>query len=128
MQQAYKSKLKTGDEVVVMTGKDKGKKGKITQVITKTNRVVVAGLNTVKKHISQQAAMQMQVEAGVITKEMPIAISNVMLADPKSGKPTRVGYRIEKDGSKVRVAKQSGEVIDTIKKAAAKASSKKGAK
>jgi len=124
MQHAYKSKLKTGDEVVVMTGKDKGKKGKITQVVTKTNRVIVAGLNTVKKHISQQAAMQMQVEAGVITKEMPIAISNVMLADPKSGKPTRVGYRTEKDGSKVRIAKKSGEVIDTIKKAA----SKKGAK
>ncbi len=124
MQHAYKSKLKTGDEVVVMTGKDKGKKGKITSVVTKTNRVIVAGLNTVKKHISQQAAMQMQVEAGVITKEMPIAISNVMLADPKSGKPTRVGYRTEKDGSKVRIAKKSGEVIDTIKKAA----SKKGAK
>lgn len=125
MQQTYKSKLKTGDEVVVMTGKDKGKKGKITQVITKTNRVVVAGLNTVKKHISQQAAMQMQVEAGVITKEMPIAISNVMLADPKSGQPTRVGYRLEKDGSKVRIAKKSGEVIDTIKKAASKTAAKK---
>ena len=111
------SKLKTGDEVIVVTGKDKGKKGKITSVITKTNRVIVSGVNVVKKHISQQAAMQMQVEAGVTTKEMPIAVSNVMLADPKSGKPTRVGYRIEKDGSKVRVAKASGEVIDTIKKA-----------
>ena len=69
--------------------------------------------------------MQLQTEAGVINKEMPLAISNVMLADPKTGKPTRVGYRMEKDGSKVRVAKASGEVIDTIKKAT---SSKKGAK
>lgn len=111
------SKLKTGDEVIVVAGKDKGKKGKITSVVTKTNRVIVAGINTVNKRISERTAMQMQIEPGLITKEMPIAVSNVMLADPKTGKPTRIGYRTEKDGSKVRVAKASGEVIDTIKKA-----------
>lgn len=118
------SKLKTGDEVIVIAGRDKGKKGKITSVLTKKDRVIVAGINTVKKHISQQTAMQMQIEPGLITKELPISVSNLMLADPKTGKATRIGYRIEKDGSKVRVAKASGEVIDTIKKAP----SKKGAK
>lgn len=111
------SKLKSGDEVVVIAGKDKGQKGKITRVVTKTNRIVVEGINTVKKHLSQREAMRTGREAGVETKAMPIHASNVMLADPKTGEPTRIGYRIEKDGSKVRVAKKSGTVIDTLKKA-----------
>lgn len=111
------SKLKKGDEVIVITGKDAGKKGKITRVITATNKVVVAGLNMVTKHISQREAMRLSREPGAIQKEMPIAVSNVMLADPKTGKPTRVGYKLESDGSKVRIAKKSGTVLDTVKTA-----------
>ena len=101
------SPLKAGDSVVVITGKDKGKTGKITKVFTKTNRVIVEGINIVKRH--QKASMTQ--EPGIVTKEAPIHVSNVMMADPKDGKPTRVGYKVEKDGTKVRVAKRSGEVI-----------------
>lgn len=111
------SKLKKGDEVIVITGRDKGKSGKITSVLTSLNRVVVEGVNVVKKHISQRQAMARQTEPGIVSKEMSIAVSNVMLKDPKTGKPTRVGYRLEADGSKVRVAKASDTVIDTVKKA-----------
>jgi large subunit ribosomal protein L24 len=118
------SKLKKGDEVVVITGKSKGQSGKIIKVLTATNRVLVQGVNMVKKHLSAQKAMAKQQEPGVFQKETSIAVSNVMLKDPKTGKPTRVGYRVEADGSKVRVAKSSGTVIDTIKKAGQKAASK----
>ena len=111
------SRLKKGDEVIVITGKDKGKSGKILDVLTSAGRVVVEGVNTVKKHISQSAAIKLQREPGVTSKEMPIAVSNVMLKDPKTGTPTRIGVRVEADGSKVRVAKKSGAVLDTIKKA-----------
>ncbi|MDD9911483.1 MAG: 50S ribosomal protein L24 [Alphaproteobacteria bacterium] len=111
------SRLKKGDEVIVITGKDKGKKGKITSVDTQENRVVVAGINQVKKHISQREAMRLQREPGVETKEMPIQVSNVMLADPKTGEPTRVGVKLDEKGNKVRFAKKSGETIDTIKQA-----------
>lgn len=114
------SKLKKGDEIVVITGKDKGKRGKIERVITATNKVEVAGINLVKKHISQREAMRLQREPGVMEKAMPIAVSNVMLADPKSGEPTRIGYKIDDKGNKVRVAKKSGQTIDTIKKAGGK--------
>lgn len=119
------SKLKKGDEVIVISGKDKGKSGKIIKVITETNRVLVEGVKLVKKHLSARKAMAAQTEPGISTKETSIAVSNVMLKDPKTGKPTRVGYRVEADGSKVRVAKASGTVIDTVKKA--KSSSKKSA-
>lgn len=118
------SKLKRGDEVIVMSGKDKGKKGKITRVVTSTNRVVVEGVNVAKKHISQREALRLQREPGVVEREMPIAVSNVMLADPKTGKPTRVGFRVEADGSKVRIAKKSGAVLDTVAKAAGAAKPK----
>jgi large subunit ribosomal protein L24 len=77
---------------------------------------VVEGLNQVKKHISQREAMRLQREPGVTTKDMPIAVSNVMLKDPKTGAPSRIGYQIQADGSKVRVSKKSGTVIDTITK------------
>lgn len=120
------SKLKKGDSVIVITGKDAGKTGKITKVITATSKVVVEGLNMVTKHISQREAMRLSREAGTLQKEMPIAVSNVMLADPKTGKPTRVGYRLEADGSKVRFAKKSGTVLDVVKKA--EGSAKKPAK
>jgi large subunit ribosomal protein L24 len=111
------SKLKRGDEVIVIAGKEKGKSGKITRVLTAANRVYIEGVNLVKKHVSQRAALRLNREPGVMQKEASINVTNVMLKDPKTGKPTRVGYRIEADGSKVRVAKASGTVIDTVKKA-----------
>ncbi len=108
------SKLKKGDEVIVIAGKSKGQSGKITRVVTETNRVYVEGVNLVKKFLSAQKAMMMQREPGQIQAEASIAVSNVMLKDPKTGKPTRVGYRLEADGSKVRIAKGSNTVLDTI--------------
>ena len=101
-------KLKKGDKVVVTTGKDKGKTGEITTVLPKKNKVIVAGINVVKRHTkpTQESA------GGIVSKEMPIHVSNVALVDPKTGKATRVGYKVEKDGRKVRVAKKSGEVVD----------------
>ena len=103
-----KLKLKQGDKVIVTTGKDKGKTGEITTVFPKENKVIVGGVNMVKRHTkpSQESA------GGIISKEMPIHVSNVALVDPKTGKATRVGYKVEKDGHKVRVAKKSGEVVD----------------
>ena len=126
------SKLKKGDEVIVISGKSKGQTGKIIKVITATNRVYVEGVNLVNKFLSARKAMMMQREPGQIQAEASIAVSNLMLKDPKTGKPTRVGYRIEADGSKVRVAKASNTVLDTIKKGsttkpAGKASPKKTA-
>ena len=106
MTQKFNTPLKTGDNVVVIAGKDKGKTGKITQVITKTDRVVVEGVNIVKRH--QKAAMNQ--EPGIVSKELPIHVSNVALADPKDGKPTRVGYKIE-NGKKIRFAKRSGQEL-----------------
>lgn len=117
LKQTFKTKLKKGDEVIVISGKDKGKSGKIINVITETGRVVVEGVKLVKKHLSAQKAAARQQEPGVIQKETSIAISNVALKDAKTGKPTRVGYKVEADGSKVRVAKKSGTTVDTIKKA-----------
>lgn len=103
-----KLKLKKGDKVIVTTGKDKGKTGEITTVFPKENKVIVGGVNMVKRHTKPS-----QVSAGgIISKEMPIHVSNVALVDPKTGKATRVGYKVEKDGHKVRVAKKSGEVVD----------------
>ena len=103
-----KLRLKKGDKVIVTTGKDKGKTGEITTVFPKENKVIVGGVNMVKRHTkpSQESA------GGIISKEMPIHVSNVALVDPKTGKATRVGYKVEKDGHKVRVAKKSGEVVD----------------
>lgn len=102
-----KLKIKKGDEVVVLTGKDKGKKGEVTQVLPAKSRVVVSGINQVKKHRKPTQAGP----GGIDTIDMPIHVSNVALADPKSGKATRVGYTTLKDGKKVRVAKKSGETI-----------------
>lgn len=111
------SKLKKGDEVVVIAGKDKGTTGKIERVITATNRVVVSGANMVTKHIGQRKAMMMQREPGKEASEASIHVSNVMLKDPKTGKPTRVGYKLDKDGNKVRFAKASGETLNVVSKA-----------
>mgnify|MGYP000103173568 CR=1 FL=1 len=100
-------KIRKGDEVVVLTGKDKGRKGSVLQVMPKDNRAVVAGINVVKRH-QRQSANQ---EGGIISKEAPIDLSNLALLDPKDSKPTRVGFRMEGD-RKVRFSKRSGEVID----------------
>lgn len=105
---ANKLKIKKGDEVVVIAGRDKGKKGSILRVIPDENRVVVAGINVAKRHQRPDRSSA----GGIINKEMPIHVSNVALADPKTGKPTRVGYKTLSDGKKVRVAKRSGEVIN----------------
>ena len=123
----FSTRLKKGDEVIVIAGKDKGKSGRITSMVTATGRVVVEGINTVKKHVTARVAMARQQEPGVVNKELPLSISNVMLKDPKTGKPTRVGYKLE-NGSKVRVAKASGTVLDTISKKGGSKESKPAAK
>ena len=106
--------VKKGDQVVVISGKSKGEEGKVIAVDNKKGRVYVEGVNMVKKH---QKARTQNAPAGIIEREGSIDASNVMLKDPKTGKPTRVGYRINEDGSKSRIAKRSGEVIDTVSKA-----------
>ncbi|MDR6758408.1 large subunit ribosomal protein L24 [Mycoplana sp. BE70] len=100
-------KIRKGDKVVVLTGKDKGRTGEVIQVMPKEDRAVVRGVNMVKRHQRQTQAQ----EAGIITKEASIHLSNIAIADPKDGKPTRVGFKIEGD-KKVRVAKRSGVSID----------------
>ena len=105
---SIKLKIRKGDRVVVLTGKDKGKKGSVVSVSPKTNKAIVDGINIVKRHTKQSASQ----EGGIIAKEMPIHISNLAHLDPKDNKPTRVGFKINKDGSKVRIARRSGEVID----------------
>ena len=99
--------LKTGDKVVVITGKDKGKEGVVVGVKASKNKVVVEGVNVVKKHIRPS---QSNPDGGIVEFEAPIHASNVMVADPKTGKPTRVGIKFV-DGKKVRFAKKSGEVL-----------------
>ncbi|WEX07121.1 50S ribosomal protein L24 [Chelativorans sp. AA-79] len=101
-------KIKKGDKVVVLSGRDKGRTGEILKMMPKEDRAVVRGVNLVRRHQKQTP----QAEGGIITKEAPIHVSNLALADPKDGKPTRVGFRIQEDGKKVRVAKRSGELID----------------
>jgi large subunit ribosomal protein L24 len=103
-----KLKIKKGDHVVVITGKDKGKKGEVLKVMPEENRAIVKGVAMVRRHQRQTAAQ----EGGIINKEAPIHISNLALEDPKDGAPTRVGYKFLKDGRKVRFARRSGEVID----------------
>ena len=99
-------KLKKGDTVEVITGKDKGKQGEISHVFPKTNTVIVNGVNTASKH---QRATRANEQGGIIDKDMPIHASNVMLVH--KGKKVRIGYKIQDDGTKVRVARPSGEVI-----------------
>jgi large subunit ribosomal protein L24 len=103
-----KLKIKKGDHVVVVTGKDKGKHGEVLKMLPAENRAIVKGVAMVRRHQRQTASQ----EGGIITKEAPIHISNIALEDPKDGKPTRVGYKFLKDGRKVRFARRSGEVID----------------
>jgi len=101
-------KLRKGDRVIVLTGRDKGKRGEILKMMPKENRAIVQGVNQVKRHQRQTQAQ----EGGIIVKEAPVELSNLAFEDPKDGSPTRVGFRILDDGRKVRFAKRSGEVID----------------
>ncbi|CAH8773202.1 50S ribosomal protein L24 [Paenibacillus dendritiformis] len=100
--------VKKDDTVIVITGKDKGKKGRVIAAYPRENRVLVEGVNMVKKHQKPNAANP---QGGIIEQEAPIHASNVMHVDPKSGKVTRIGYKVE-NGKKVRVAKRSGAIID----------------
>ncbi|MCD6035954.1 MAG: rplX [Rickettsiales bacterium] len=102
-----KVRLKKGDQVIVITGRDKGKKGEILKVLPTESRVVVKGVNKVKRHTRPSATSA----GGIQEKEAPIHLSNVMFLDPKESKPTRLGVKILKDGNKVRVAKRSGEEV-----------------
>ena len=102
------AKIKKGDKGVVLTGRDKGRSGEVISVIPKEDRALVRGVNVVKRHQRQT----MKEEGGIIRKEAPIHLSNLALADPQDGKPTRVGFKVLDDGRKVRVAKRSGDFID----------------
>jgi large subunit ribosomal protein L24 len=103
-----KLKIKKGDEVVVLSGRDRGKKGEVLRVLPKESRVVVQGVNVVKRHTRPRPGEA----GGIVEKEAAVHVSNVALADPKDGRPTRVGHKVLADGRKVRVARRSGEVID----------------
>ncbi|TCP24173.1 LSU ribosomal protein L24P [Scopulibacillus darangshiensis] len=100
--------VKKGDKIQVISGKDKGKQGVILEAYPSKNRVIVEGVNVVKKH---SKPTQVNPQGGIIEQEAPIHVSNVMPLDPKSNEPTRVGYKVE-NGKKVRVAKKSGELLD----------------
>ena len=102
------AKIKKGDTVVLLTGRDEGRSGEVIQVMPKDEKALVRGINLVKKH---QKQTQNQ-EGGIISKEAAIHLSNLAVADPKDGKATRVGFRILDDGRKVRFAKRSGDLID----------------
>ena len=101
------AKLKKGDTVIVLAGRDKGKEGQIVKVMPAENRAIVSGVNTVIRHTRQTA----QSQGGRIPKDAPIDLSNLALKDPKTGEPTRVGFKTV-EGNKVRFAKKSGEIID----------------
>ena len=102
------AKIKKGDKVIVLAGKDKGKTGEVIEVRPSENRAVVRGVNIVRHHQKQSAKS----EGGIVAKEAALDLSNLAVADPKDGKPTRVGFKLLDDGRKVRFAKRSGDVID----------------
>ena len=101
-------KIRKGDTVVVLAGKDKGRSGEVIKMMPKDEKALVQGVNMVKRHQRQTASQ----EAGIISKEAPIHLSNLAVADPKDGKATRIGFKTLEDGTKVRVAKRSGEEIN----------------
>jgi large subunit ribosomal protein L24 len=103
-----KLKLRRGDQVVVLTGRDKGKHGEIVKMLPAENKAIVQGVNLVRRHQKQAPGK----EGGIVSKEAAIHLSNLAIEDPKDGEPSRIGYRILDDGRKVRFAKRSGEVID----------------
>ena len=101
------AKIKKGDNVIVLAGRDKGKHGEVFQVMPKDERALVRGVNMVRRHQKQTA----QDQGGIVSKEASIHLSNLALADPTDGKPTRIGFKTLEDGRKVRIAKRSGEMI-----------------
>jgi len=103
-----KFKIKTGDMVFVIAGKERRKKGKVLKVFPTTGQVIVEGVNVAKKHKKRRSAQE---PGEIIEKPMPMNISNVMLVDEKTGKPTRIGYQVDKDGQKTRIAKKSKSEI-----------------
>lgn len=106
---SHKLKIRTKDRVIVISGRDKGRIGEVLKVFFKKQRVIVRGVNIVKRHQRMTHPSQ---QAGIISKEAPIAISNVSHIDPKTNRPTRIGFKILEDGRKVRYAKRSNELID----------------
>lgn len=102
------AKIRKGDQVVVLTGRDKGKKGEVLRIIVDEDRAIVGGVNMVQRHTKPTQSDA----GGIVRKEAPIQLSNIAIADPKSGDATRVGFKTLDDGRKVRYAKKSGEVID----------------
>ncbi len=102
------AKIKKGDKVVVLSGRDKGRHGEVLKAYPKDDRVIVQGVNMVKRHQRQSQTTQ----GGIIEKEAPIHVSNLAHEDPKDNQPTRVGFKVLEDGRKVRFAKRSGEIID----------------
>jgi large subunit ribosomal protein L24 len=102
------AKIRKGDKVIVLTGRDKGRTGEVVQVMRSEDRALVRGVNLVKRHQRQTPTQ----DGGIISKEAPLHLSNLAIADPKDGKPTRVGFKILPDGRKVRFAKRSGVEID----------------
>jgi large subunit ribosomal protein L24 len=102
------AKIRKGDKVVVLAGRDKGRTGEVIAVRPSEGRALVRGVNVVKRHQKQSASQ----EGGIVSKESPIHLSNIAIADPKDGKPTRVGFKVQADGKKIRIAKRSGAEID----------------
>jgi large subunit ribosomal protein L24 len=102
------AKIRKGDKVVVLTGRDKGRTGEVVQVLRERDRALVRGVHIVKRHQRQSSTQ----DGGIISKEASVHLSNLALADPRDGKPTRVGFKVLPDGKKVRVAKRSGVEID----------------
>jgi large subunit ribosomal protein L24 len=102
------AKIRKGDKVIVLAGRDKGRTGEVIEVRPAEGRALVRGVNMVKRHQRQTPSQ----EGGIISKELPVHLSNIAVADPKDGKPTRVGFKIRDDGTKIRIAKRSGAEID----------------
>jgi len=103
-------KLKTGDEVIVLTGKSNGQRGKISKILTEKERVVVEGVNMMKKHVRPNP--QAGIQGGIVEKEASLNISNVALFNPKTGKADKVGFKVQEDGKRVRIFKSNGELVD----------------
>ena len=101
-------KIKKGDTVQIITGKDRGLKGKVIRAIPAENKVVVEGANRITRHTRIQQSARGSQSGGIITQEAPIHVSNVMIIDPSDGRPTRIGYRIKEDGTKVRISRRTG--------------------
>jgi len=109
---AIKLKLKKGDRVIVTAGKDKGKKGDIIKIFPSLEKALISGINVSRKHTKPT---KLNPQGGIVTKEMPVHISNISILDPKTDQPSKIGFKILEGGKKVRFAKRSGEIIDNLK-------------